>query len=118
MLYVHTKPLPTPLFTPGITFLLTISPPVHPHSTKLTVPPSNLTRTADYLSAALVKLGFILLSKTGGQGLPLVAVRLDPKAGHLYDEFAIAHHLRERGWVVPAYTMGTSFTSSVPSTHL
>jgi glutamate decarboxylase len=23
----------------------------------------------------------------------------------LYDEFAIAHHLRERGWVVPAYTM-------------
>jgi glutamate decarboxylase len=65
----------------------------------------NLTRTADYLSAALVKLGFILLSKTGGEGLPLVAVRLDPKAGHLYDEFAIAHQLRERGWVVPAYTM-------------
>jgi glutamate decarboxylase len=23
----------------------------------------------------------------------------------MYDEFAIAHHLRERGWVVPAYTM-------------
>jgi len=37
--------------------------------------------------------------------LPLVAVRIDPKAGHLYDEFAIAHQLRERGWVVPAYTM-------------
>jgi len=65
----------------------------------------NLTRTADYLSSALEKLGFILLSKTGGEGLPLVAVRLDPEAGHLYDEFAIAHHLRERGWVVPAYTM-------------
>jgi len=65
----------------------------------------NLIRTADYLSAALEKLGFILLSKTGGEGLPLVAVRLNPKNGHLYDEFAIAHHLRERGWVVPAYTM-------------
>jgi glutamate decarboxylase len=23
----------------------------------------------------------------------------------MYDEFAVAHHLRERGWVVPAYTM-------------
>jgi len=65
----------------------------------------NLIRTADYLSAALVQLGFILLSKTGGEGLPLVAVRLDPAKGHLYDEFAIVHHLRERGWVVPAYTM-------------
>jgi glutamate decarboxylase len=65
----------------------------------------NLIRTADYLSAALEKLGFILLSKTGGEGLPLVAVRLDPEAGHQYDEFAIAHNLRERGWVVPAYTM-------------
>jgi len=65
----------------------------------------NLIRTADYLSAALEKLGFIVLSKPGGAGLPLVAVRLNPEEGHLYDEFAIAHHLRERGWVVPAYTM-------------
>jgi glutamate decarboxylase len=32
-------------------------------------------------------------------------VRLNPDKGHLYDEFAIAHALRERGWVVPAYTM-------------
>ncbi|RKK44707.1 hypothetical protein BFJ69_g18301, partial [Fusarium oxysporum] len=24
---------------------------------------------------------------------------------HHYDEFALAHHLRCRGWVVPAYTM-------------
>jgi len=65
----------------------------------------NLTRTADYLSAALEHLGFIVMSKTGGEGLPLVAVRLDPEAGHMYDEFAIAHHLRERGWVVPAYSL-------------
>lgn len=65
----------------------------------------NLTRTADYLAACLEQLGFILMSKTGGKGLPLVAFRLDPAKGHHYDEFAIAHNLRERGWVVPAYTM-------------
>lgn len=66
---------------------------------------TNLTRTADYLSACLEQLGFIIMSKNGGKGLPLVAFRLDPKKGHHYDEFAIAHQLKERGWVVPAYTM-------------
>lgn len=65
----------------------------------------NLTRTADYLAAALKNLGFIILSKGQGKGLPLVAFRIDPKQDAHYDEFAIAHHLRERGWVVPAYTM-------------
>lgn len=65
----------------------------------------NITRTADYLAACLEQLGFIIMSKKGGQGLPLVAFRLDPAKGHHYDEFAVAHHLRERGWVVPAYTM-------------
>ena len=65
----------------------------------------NLTRTADYLAANLEQLGFLMMSKKQGQGLPLVAFRLNPKDKHHYDEFAIAHHLRERGWVVPAYTM-------------
>ncbi|KAL6720456.1 hypothetical protein ACLMJK_002379 [Lecanora helva] len=65
----------------------------------------NLTRTADYLAANLEHLGFIIISERGGKGLPLVAFRLNPKDNHHYDEFAIAHHLRERGWVVPAYTM-------------
>jgi glutamate decarboxylase len=66
---------------------------------------SNLTRTSDYLAQNLAELGFIILSKLNGAGLPLVAVRLDPAKGAKYDEFAIAHQLRERGWVVPAYTM-------------
>ncbi|KAL9640614.1 MAG: hypothetical protein Q9164_000170 [Protoblastenia rupestris] len=66
---------------------------------------TNLTRTADYLATCLEKLGFIIMSKTGGQGLPLVAFRLNPKNKHHYNEFNVAHHLRERGWVVPAYTM-------------
>jgi len=65
----------------------------------------NLTRTADYLAASVQKLGFLLMSQTNGAGLPLVAFRLNPKHGHKFDEFAIAHQLRERGWVVPAYTM-------------
>jgi len=65
----------------------------------------NLIRTADYLAAALEHLGFIIMSKKGGEGLPLVACRLDPNGEQLYDEFAVAHHLRERGWVIPAYTM-------------
>ncbi|KAF2469730.1 glutamate decarboxylase [Lindgomyces ingoldianus] len=65
----------------------------------------NLTRTADYLAANLEQLGFIILSERSGNGLPLVAARIDEDLGKQYDEFAIAHQLRERGWVVPAYTM-------------
>ncbi|KAF2677667.1 glutamate decarboxylase [Lentithecium fluviatile CBS 122367] len=65
----------------------------------------NLTRIADYLAANLENLGFIILSQKSGDGLPLVACRLDEDLDKQYDEFAIAHQLRERGWVVPAYTM-------------
>ncbi|KAG4420996.1 hypothetical protein IFR04_005865 [Cadophora malorum] len=66
---------------------------------------SNLTRTADYLSDSLSQLGFVIMSQKNGAGLPLVAFRLNPKKGHHYDEFALAHQLRGRSWVVPAYTM-------------
>ena len=66
---------------------------------------SNLTRTADYLSDSLEALGFVIMSKKSGEGLPLVAFRLPPKEDRNYDEFALAHQLRVRGWVVPAYTM-------------
>ncbi|KAM0513939.1 hypothetical protein ACHAPE_007294 [Trichoderma viride] len=70
---------------------------------------SNLTRTADYLTEVLEHDGFVIMSERGGQGLPLVAFRFKNaseggKDRH-YDEFALAHHLRSRGWVVPAYTM-------------
>lgn len=66
---------------------------------------TNLTRTADYLSDSLEQLGFIIMSKKNGTGLPLVAFRFDPKSEKHYDEFALAHQLRGRSWVVPAYTM-------------
>ena len=66
---------------------------------------SNLTRTADYLADSLEALGFILMSKKSGEGLPLVAFRMTKDEDRQYDEFALAHQLRVRGWVVPAYTM-------------
>lgn len=64
-----------------------------------------LRATANYLTACLEELGFLILSKGVGKGLPVVAYRLNPKHNHHYDEYALAHHLRERGWIVPAYTM-------------
>ncbi|PGH00183.1 glutamate decarboxylase [Helicocarpus griseus UAMH5409] len=66
---------------------------------------ANLTRTADYLASELKELGFIIMSDGRGHGLPLVAFRLSPDQDFEFDEFALAHQLRERGWVVPAYTM-------------
>lgn len=66
---------------------------------------SNLTRTADYLSESLEALGYIIMSKKSGEGLPLVAFRLKPDQERGWDEFSLAHKLRARGWVVPAYTM-------------
>ncbi|KAI2616282.1 glutamate decarboxylase [Hypoxylon sp. NC1633] len=69
---------------------------------------SNLTRTADYLSDSLSAQGFVIMSKKSGEGLPLVAFRLPETSDgepRNYDEFAVAHKLRARGWVVPAYTM-------------
>lgn len=66
---------------------------------------SNLTRTADYLSDTLEAHGYVIMSKKSGDGLPLVAFRLPPNEDRVYDEFALAHQLRVRGWVVPAYTM-------------
>lgn len=66
---------------------------------------TNLTRTADYLSDSLEQLGFIIMSQKSGEGLPLVAFRLGKNDERSYDEFALAHQLRQRSWVVPAYTM-------------
>lgn len=70
---------------------------------------SNLTLTADYLSDSLEKMGFVIMSERGGAGLPLVAFRFKAvdeggEEKH-YDEFSLAHQLRSRSWVVPAYTM-------------
>jgi glutamate decarboxylase len=70
----------------------------------------NLTKTADYLAKALQELGFVIMSEGQGKSLPLVAFRLPGKDEQKseerdFDEFALAHYLRSRGWVIPAYTM-------------
>lgn len=53
----------------------------------------NLTRISDYLAANLESLGFIIISQRKGEGLPLVACRLNEDSGKHYDEFAVyVHH--------------------------
>ena len=45
------------------------------------------------------------MSDNGGEGLPVVAFRLSPTQNVFFDEWALARKLREKGWIVPAYTM-------------
>jgi len=69
---------------------------------------SNLTTISDYIAKSIAEMDdgkrFEILSEGGGKGLPLVAWKLKDSDGK-FDEFAIAHALRSRGWIVPAYTM-------------
>lgn len=88
----------------------------------------NLASTAEYLQDEVEKMGdgmFEVLSE-GRNGVPLVAFRIvkdKPYDGELsrlghaqapladsvfpspYAEFAIAAHMRQRGWILPAYTL-------------
>ncbi|GAA5931001.1 uncharacterized protein JCM15063_002518 [Sporobolomyces koalae] len=68
----------------------------------------NLTNTAAWLAQEVAKVGggdlFEIMSAERKKGLPLVAWRIS-KENVGYDEFAIAGHLRQRGWIVPAYRM-------------
>lgn len=66
---------------------------------------TNLTQTADHLSHQLQEMGFLIMSENGGEGLPVVAFRLSPTQNVFFDEWALARKLREKGWIVPAYTM-------------
>jgi len=63
---------------------------------------TNLIRISDHLAGCLERAGFEILSERNGRGLPLVAFKLKSKKH--YDEFDVAARLRERGWIVPAYT--------------
>ncbi|RCI02687.1 hypothetical protein CU098_012033 [Rhizopus stolonifer] len=65
----------------------------------------NLVSTADYMASKLQATGkFNILSEHGGKGVPLVAFNFK-KTKEYYDEFDLSTKLRERGWIVPAYTM-------------
>jgi glutamate decarboxylase len=64
--------------------------------------------TAAYLSRAIEGIGrFEVMSKPGT--VPLVCFRLAEGVGtrgsHIYNVFDISAHLRQRGWIVPAYTL-------------
>ncbi|KAL0486347.1 glutamate decarboxylase [Acrasis kona] len=64
----------------------------------------NLTNDAIYLAEKLEASGcWEIMSARGIEGLPLVAFRLKEK--HYFDEYDVAKELRQRQWVVPAYTM-------------
>lgn len=69
---------------------------------------TNLTQTADYLASQLQEMGFIIMSEGKGHGLPVVAFRLSAAQNVFFDEWALARKLRERGWIVPAYTMAAN----------
>jgi glutamate decarboxylase len=61
-----------------------------------------LDATAGYLASSVEQLGrFEILSKP--RTVPLVCFRLNADPG--FSVFDISAHLRERGWIVPAYTM-------------
>eukprot|EP00270_Netrium_digitus_P000312 TRINITY_DN102_c0_g1_i5.p1 TRINITY_DN102_c0_g1~~TRINITY_DN102_c0_g1_i5.p1 ORF type:complete len:474 (-),score=80.13 TRINITY_DN102_c0_g1_i5:135-1556(-) len=63
---------------------------------------ANCASNARYLKQELQKTGeFEILSKD--IGVPLVAFSLKDRS-HV-DEFELADHLRQNGWIVPAYTM-------------
>jgi glutamate decarboxylase len=63
---------------------------------------TNLARTAGYLADALDGLGeFEVLSKR--DALPLVCFRL--RGARPFGEFDVSARLRERGWILPAYTL-------------
>lgn len=69
---------------------------------------TNLTETSDYLAQSIAEFDdgkrFNIISKGNAGGLPLVAWSIKDK-NCPWDEFALARVLRQRGWIIPAYTM-------------
>lgn len=68
----------------------------------------NLTNTAAWLADKIANFDggelFEIESAEPKKGLPLVAWRIKKKnAG--YDEYAIASHMRQSGWILPSYSM-------------
>ena len=63
---------------------------------------THLRDTATYLSTAIAGIGPYHLVSDGSQ-LPVFAFALDPSVTN-YTVFDVSERLRERGWLVPAYT--------------
>ena len=64
---------------------------------------------------SLQKLGFIIMSESGGKGLPLVAFRLNPAKKHKFDEVgkpiwvALSLTRRSSPWRISCVNVAGSF---------
>jgi glutamate decarboxylase len=65
----------------------------------------NIMQVAVDLTHTLRDLGFLILSKAGYRGIPVVAFRMNPLDGYDFDEFDLASELGKMKWLVPAYHM-------------
>jgi len=64
---------------------------------------ANLMQVREYLAAALSASGHFTILTPDQYSLPLVTVAL--RGNHSFTVFDLSAKLRERGWIVPAYTL-------------
>ena len=63
---------------------------------------------AKYLSTSLISMSdglFIVRSQNEKPSLPMVAFSLNPEKHLKFNETTLVHWLRERGWILPAYSL-------------
>jgi len=64
-----------------------------------------LRRSAVRLQDGLLKMGVFEALSRAHSDLPVVVVRLKPDVEARFDAFQLADKLRQKGWIVPAYTL-------------
>jgi glutamate decarboxylase len=66
---------------------------------------------AKYLATSLMSMSeglFIVRSQNDKFSLPMVAFSLNPAKNLKFNETTLVHWLRERGWIIPAYTLAAN----------
>jgi glutamate decarboxylase len=66
---------------------------------------------AKYLAKSLMSMSeglFIIHSQNDKPSLPMVAFSLNPEKNLKFNETTLVHWLKERGWIVPAYTLAAN----------
>jgi len=71
---------------------------------------ANLDQVATYLASSIEANGHFEIVGAR-RGLPVVCFRL--KGEHNYDAYELSNKLRERGWIVPAYTLAPNASDQV-----
>lgn len=69
---------------------------------------NNAKYLADCLSSSFDENLFIIRSQHNQPALPMVVFSLNPKKNLKFDEIILVHRLKERGWIVPAYTLAAN----------